>query len=875
MLNAVVILPFAFTSLPPLLTVKTTAELGYTVSVGGSLHPWLTSAQQRAFVDSAWHTSAATGLVRMGSVWKFEGTDDVGAYAAQAQNWSVTANGASSPGTSFTTAIKTYASSRDIALFELTMTSDAQGTASAEAVLPGGWVGDQGNYAPIVGWPSFATDAKATANWTAGLAALSSVGWCDNFCYPTNAPLALSQQGKQSILGTGVYCGPAVLHDGAMSNDTLPLTLLLAPLDHVKHAGMFRNDSALSAWELGIYSEVPSLPAGLIHRTLLMAGRGVTATVAAYGELARRLGRAEQEASSSAASVKQKTTVKDPPTSAASWDVVVNRVGYWTDNGAFYYGDAYSHNLSAMAAKAGKANMEEVVVAVQQSLDAAGVPIGYWQWDDWWYPGKPVYVWCVSNWSMVKDQFPSGLAGVRAKLSSSAKHNMSMLYYMPYWCQGADTQYNVSCSPWSGHFLTQAECGWDCEFTFIHASRSEAFHVALFEEYTNNGLGLTNYEQDFMVTNFLKSRLYRTDLDEYVGWASGLNAAAKKVGVALQFCMAMPSDIMMVAKHSLEMVTNARASNDYAEGDNLIRVPQSGLLMWALGVRPSKDNFWSHNVSDSPYQHAGVNNPANPGSNCELNAMVATLSTGPVGISDKIGATNKTIVMATCDSEGRILQPSKPLTPSDRSYAQSWESLYGGNAQLWTTHADVAAMPARGGASAVVSAPTQLLRSWITLAVNVDAPLMLAPLVDLYPAPSSDTVLIHRNWNAAGSCIDGADAVASGCILPPNAAVAMQSTAHNGTGSPATDFHYTFIVTHVVSDTFVLLGELSKYVPISPRRFVGVEDGGRKVTLRGGASEIVKVFAIEQRGGNSAQWTVTELSVTLDGEGKGSGSFAK
>jgi hypothetical protein len=184
-------------------------------------------------------------------------------------------------------------------------------------------------------------------------------------------------------------------------------------------------------------------------------------------------------------------------------------------------------------------------------------------------------------------------------------------------------------------------------------------------------------------------------------------------------------------------------------------------------------------------------------------------------------------------------------------------------------------MPARGGASAVVSAPTQLLRSWITLAVNVDAPLMLAPLVDLYPAPSSDTVLIHRNWNAAGSCIDGADAVASGCILPPNAAVAMQSTAHNGTGSPATDFHYTFIITHVVSDTFVLLGELSKYVPISPRRFVGVEDGGRKVTLRGGASEIFKVFAIKQRGGNSAQWTVTELSVTLDGEGKGSGSFAK
>jgi hypothetical protein len=44
------------------------------------------------------------------------------------------------------------------------------------------------------------------------------------------------------------------------------------------------------------------------------------------------------------------------------------------------------------------------------------------------------------------------------------------------------------------------------------------------------------------------------------------------------------------------------------------------------------------------------------------------LSTGPVGISDKIGATNASLIMATCDASGRLLQPSKPLTPSDRMY---------------------------------------------------------------------------------------------------------------------------------------------------------------------------------------------------------------
>jgi hypothetical protein len=27
-------------------------------------------------------------------------------------------------------------------------------------------------------------------------------------------------------------------------------------------------------------------------------------------------------------------------------DAVINQLGYWTDNGAYYYGDAYQHNIS-------------------------------------------------------------------------------------------------------------------------------------------------------------------------------------------------------------------------------------------------------------------------------------------------------------------------------------------------------------------------------------------------------------------------------------------------------------------------------------------------------------------------------------------------
>ena len=45
---------------------------------------------------------------------------------------------------------------------------------------------------------------------------------------------------------------------------------------------------------------------------------------------------------------------------------------------------------------------------------------------------------------------------------------------------------------------------------------------------------------------------------------------------------------------------------------------------------------------------------ANPGSNCELNAIIATLSTGPFGIADKEGDTNKTLAIHYGSVDGKL-----------------------------------------------------------------------------------------------------------------------------------------------------------------------------------------------------------------------------
>jgi hypothetical protein len=424
--------------------VDITADLSYAVTLDGER--WLQSSPVRAYFEHVEYPSPS----RIGNVVVSNGTDEIGVFQASTQKWTAGSVG-------FTTAVKVY-NELDIAVFETTVPGGASGTNSTMPVVPGGWPGTQGNVKPIVSFPAFSTSEDAVGNGTSpGLAALDQLRWEDNFCYFKHGPAFRGHGNKtQSMLGQGMYGGPVVLHNkkNLTADVTQKLTtLLFAPLDNVKHHGSYRNDTISSAWEMGVFSEITSLPPSFSHRTLMVAGAGVTATVQRYGALAMKLAGTDRSAS-------------------LAKDLVVNKLGYWTDSGAYYYADIpWGHNLTRMAESAGAGmTMEDVSVKVKSTLDEQKVPIKYWQWDDWWYPGHPVYVWCVQDWSMLEYAFPSGLAGMYEKLA------IPFLYYMPYWCMDNHTHAE------SYTFLTQEECGWECKYTFVKGAQSKAFHVGLFEK---------------------------------------------------------------------------------------------------------------------------------------------------------------------------------------------------------------------------------------------------------------------------------------------------------------------------------------------------------------------------------------------------------
>ena len=49
----------------------------------------------------------------------------------------------------------------------------------------------------------------------------------------------------------------------------------------------------------------------------------------------------------------------------------------------------------------------------------------------------------------------------------------------------------------------------------------------------------------------------------------------------------------------------------------------------------------------------------------KLQSLAATLSTGPVGPSDKMGCSDVSLIMKSCNAEGLLLKPDRPAIAID------------------------------------------------------------------------------------------------------------------------------------------------------------------------------------------------------------------
>ena len=181
-----------------------------------------------------------------------------------------------------------------------------------------------------------------------------------------------------------------------------------------------------------------------------------------------------------------------------------------------------------------------------------------------------------------------------------------------------------------------------------------------------------------------------------------MGAAAGRRDVYVQYCMSWCRHIMQSVE--IPAVTQARASDDYHPGADQWDTGFSSIFLHALGVIPTKDNFWSkpetkgaarrggraeitrswwfrvlregrrESVQRCKHQRKEVFVPSSSfGPSVRrypdafepynrLQAAASTLSAGPVAPSDPVGASDVELILKSCAADGKLLRPDRPAT---------------------------------------------------------------------------------------------------------------------------------------------------------------------------------------------------------------------
>lgn len=475
-------------------------------------------------------------------------------------------------------------------------------------------------------------------------------------------------------------------------------------------------------------------------------------------------------------------------------------------NGAWYY---YNPNTSSFA---------ETLVELSEHFAKVSLPVQQFQLDSWAY-----YKYGEKGgellWAPPPSVAPDGWGPVWKATSKE------LIVHMRYFDPDAIQNYG-DYEFWPAGPNTMA--GRPCILP-----KERRFWSDLFSNATT--WGLMTAEQDWLDAQYYCVEAITTNVDAGRNWMMDMSAGAVDAGIDLQLCMATPRFMMQ----SLEMpaVTHMRASSDYSPAPNNTRYEQWRIGMsspWvsALGIAAWKDDTWTSAGLEpgSPFGNtAAEDGPA-------LQLAVSTLSMGPVGPSDRLSFEDTALIMRTCDTNGRILKPSMPLAVFDGYYTAR---AYGGSSSAQAVE--------------FYSSATHLMGLWWAQMI----------LGESYSFPSFSITpdqVSPRSYNGRSVFVTGDGGLsvgavvwaqfAQGAAIPNPVDTAFLWSNDSTLAVPANTTKATFALWHsapvLANSGMALLGEVAKFVPVSPQRFVSITDWGSGVSavLSGGPGETVTITAV-------------------------------
>eukprot|EP01105_Mastigella_eilhardi_P003959 TRINITY_DN1521_c0_g1_i3.p1 TRINITY_DN1521_c0_g1~~TRINITY_DN1521_c0_g1_i3.p1 ORF type:complete len:580 (-),score=103.46 TRINITY_DN1521_c0_g1_i3:733-2472(-) len=378
------------------------------------------------------------------------------------------------------------------------------------------------------------------ANGTANKASSDDLASCfPSFTDKKTAFNYLTFQGSFAIPHTGrwnlpIFTGgtnggmPMILYDEALRS------LVVSPFDNFMAASQTLSGHFGDILGCGVQGQVASIPVGFRHATIVVLGTSPTQAMYQWG-----------------AALLQKS---GKGSDVALNDITTQKLGYYTDNGAFYY---YTTEP--------KKNYEQTMQDVF-NYQATILPQKYYQFDSWWY-SKGLNG-GVKLWEPRTDIFPDGAAYVDAHMGKLplVLHNR---YFSP------DTDYAANFS-----FAIENYCALPLGQDTFDYIMSKAVQW-----------GMTMYEQDWLITTYQKMAITRNNVNVARQWLINMGKAASTLGITIQYCMPLPN--YLLESTEIFSVSQARASDDYQPGNKNWQILHTSLLHWVLGLAPYKDVFWT------------------------------------------------------------------------------------------------------------------------------------------------------------------------------------------------------------------------------------------------------------------------------------------
>jgi hypothetical protein len=400
--------------------------------------------------------------------------------------------------------------------------------------------------------------------------------------------------------------------------------LLLCPFDafHEQVIAVPRGaDAAEGGVRCGWHGDLDAVPAGFASELALWAAPGPRRAFEGH-----------------AAVLRERHGTRRPGRYA---DALGARLSYWTDNGAAYWyrtEPGYGGVAGTLAAKANE-------------LREARIPCQVFQLDSWFYPHEKLRPFDdpdvsvppsgLVTWDARADVLPEGIPALRRGLGDPplAAHCRHFSSASPYF---------ASHDAWRD------------------GDRAHPVDAALYERLLHQaaGWGVETFEHDWLIECFLGVRGLREAPGRARAWQEGLDRAAARQGLTLQWCMASPADLLQTV--TLDRVTSIRTSGDYkyliGPGALWAWFLYGNVLARALGLHPFKDVFLS--ARDEREGEGSRDGDRH----AEVEALLAALSAGPVGIGDRVGRSDRELVLRTCREDGVLLRPDVPLAALERSY---------------------------------------------------------------------------------------------------------------------------------------------------------------------------------------------------------------